>query len=85
MVSLRPYNIQLGQEKSEAEGLANRGFNLFNGTIIRRFYFGDAVDYLVNLEVNDLVLRVIDPPSKRHDLGQKVFALAHPDHCVIVE
>ncbi len=84
-VSLRPHHIQLGQEKSEAEGLANRGFNLFTGTIIRRYYFGDSVDYLVNLGVNDLVLRVIGPPSKRFDLGQKVFALAHPDHCVIVK
>ena len=84
-VSIRPHNIQLGPEKLEAEGLANRGFNLFTGTIIRRFYFGDSVDYLVNLGVNDLVLRVIGPPSKRYDLGQKVFALAHPDHCVIVK
>ncbi len=83
--SLRPHHIQLGAVKSEAEGLANRGFNLFTGTIIRRFYFGDSVDYLVNLGVNDLVLRVIGPPSKRYDLGQKVFALAHPDHCVIVK
>ena len=84
-VSLRPHNIQLGKEKSELEGLVNSGFNLFTGTVIRQFYFGDAVDYLVNLEINDLVLRVIAPPSQRYDLGQKVVALAHPDHCVVVK
>jgi ABC-type Fe3+/spermidine/putrescine transport system ATPase subunit len=84
-VSLRPHNIQLGKDKSEMEGLVNRGFNLFTGTVIRQFYFGDSVDYLVNLGVNDLVLRVIGPPSQKYDLGQKVFALAHPDHCVIVK
>ncbi len=84
-VSLRPHNIQLGKDKSEMEGLVNRGFNLFTGTVIRQFYFGDSVDYLINLGVNDFVLRVIGPPSQRYDLGQKVFALAHPDHCVIVK
>jgi ABC-type Fe3+/spermidine/putrescine transport system ATPase subunit len=84
-VSLRPHNIQLGNEKSELAGLVDRGFNLFTGTVIRQFYFGDAVDYLVNLGINDLVLRVIGPPSQRYDLGQKVVALAHPDHCVVVK
>jgi len=84
-VSIRPHNIHLGKERSEVEEYVKRGFNLLSGTVIRRFYFGDTFDYLVQLGVNDLVLRVISPPTQRYDLGQKVFALAHPDHCIIIK
>ncbi len=83
-VSIRPHNIQLGQEKAEAERYVNMGFNLFTGMVRRRIYFGDAADYLIHLGENDFILRVITSPSKKIDPGQKVFALAHPDHCVVV-
>lgn len=83
-VSIRPHDLQLGREDSESEGYVKKGFSLFYGTIGRRIYFGDSIDYLVQITGSDLVLRVITPPTQRYDLGQKVFALAHPDHCVIV-
>ncbi len=83
-VSVRPHNIQLIQDKTEAEKYSNRGFNLFTATVGRRIYFGDAADYRVQIGESDLVLRVIAPASQKIDPGQKVFALAHPDHCVVV-
>ena len=83
-VSVRPHNIQLIQDKTEAEKYSNRGFNLFTATVGRRIYFGDAADYRVQIGESDLVLRVITPASQKIDPGQKVFALAHPDHCVVV-
>ncbi len=83
-VSVRPHNIQLIQDKTEAEKYSNKGFNLFTATVGRRIYFGDAADYRVQLGESDLVLRVIAPASQKIDAGQKVFALAHPDHCVVV-
>ena len=83
-VSVRPHNIQLIQDKSEAEKYADRGFNLFTATVGRRIYFGDAADYHVQLGESDLTLRVIAPASQKIDAGQKVFALAHPDHCVVI-
>ncbi|MGH7831915.1 MAG: ABC transporter ATP-binding protein [Candidatus Binatia bacterium] len=84
-VSIRPHHIELSGDLAETEGLVRKGFNLFQGTIGRQIYFGDAVDYLVQLAVNDLALRVIAPPSRKYRPGEKVFALARPEHCIIVE
>jgi len=44
----------------------------------------DAVDYTVALALPAVSLRVVTPPSRRFDKGQRVFALAHPDQCVLV-
>jgi len=84
-VSVRPHHIKLSGDLAETEGFVRKGFNLFQGTIGRQIYFGDAVDYLVQLGVKDLALRVIAPPSQKYDRGQNVFALVRPEHCVIVE
>ena len=82
-VCLRPHNISLVGSASEAQEWNKKGYNVFSGIIQRRIYFGDAIDYVVELP-NQLTLRVVAPPSQRYDLGQTVFALAHPSHCVIV-
>jgi hypothetical protein len=50
----------------------------------RHIYFGDTIDYSVELSFQRM-LRVIAPPSQRYDNGQQVFAAAHPDHCVLVK
>jgi len=81
---LRPHNIALVGSAAEAEQWRQKGYNLFSGVIRRRIYFGDAFDYMVELPTPRLTLRVVAPPSQRYEMGQKVFALAHPDHCVIV-
>jgi ABC-type Fe3+/spermidine/putrescine transport system ATPase subunit len=83
-VCIRPHNFLLTAEESEARALASKGFNLFAGVLERRIYFGDAVDYTVALAIPAISLRVVTSPSRQFDKGQRVFALAHPDQCVVV-
>ena len=83
-VSIRPHNFLLTADPTEARALASKGFNLFSGVLERRVYFGDAMDYTVALALAPLSLRVVTPPSRQFDKGQQVFALAHPDQCVLV-
>jgi iron(III) transport system ATP-binding protein len=83
-VCIRPHNLMLVGDESEARALAERGYNVFSGTILRRIYFGDAVDYLIGLAPNGAALRVLAPPSQRYEKGCAVFALARPEHCVMV-
>jgi iron(III) transport system ATP-binding protein len=83
-VCIRPHNIALTADESEARAMASAGFNLFSGILERRIYFGDAVDYTVALALPPVSLRVVAPPSRQFDKGQRVFALAHPDQCVLV-
>jgi iron(III) transport system ATP-binding protein len=82
-VCLRPHNIMLSVDQAAARDLADHGYNLFSGTIRRSIYFGDAVDYDIEL-ASRASLRVIAPPSQRFEAGQSICAAAHPDHCVIV-
>jgi ABC-type Fe3+/spermidine/putrescine transport system ATPase subunit len=83
-VCLRPHNVVLTHEEAEARGLKDRGFNLFPGVVRRHIYFGDAIDYSLELSFQRM-LRGIAPPSQRYDNGQRVYAAAHPDHCVLVK
>jgi len=82
-VCLRPHNISLLAGEAEARRMAEQGYNLFPGTIRRTIYFGDAVDYTVDLASGG-TLRVIAPPSQRYESGRQIYAAAHPDVCVIV-
>ncbi|HEU4345626.1 MAG TPA: ABC transporter ATP-binding protein [Candidatus Binatia bacterium] len=84
VVCIRPHNITLVGDESQARQMAANGYNLFAGVVQRRFYFGDAFDYIVGLPSSPLTLRVVAPPSHRYDVGSKVFAVVHPDHCVPV-
>ncbi|MGH7783827.1 MAG: ABC transporter ATP-binding protein, partial [Candidatus Binatia bacterium] len=83
-VCLRPHNIMLTADASEARVLASQNFNLFAGVIQRRLYLGETVDYTVGLASYPLTLRVVAPPSKIYDKGRKIFALVSPDHCAVV-
>ena len=83
-VCIRPHNLVLVGSESEARDLAGRGYNVFSGMIQRRIYFGDAIDYLIGLAPNGAALRVVAPPSQRYDKGHTVYALARPEHCVVV-
>jgi iron(III) transport system ATP-binding protein len=83
-VCLRPHNIFLTADESEARERARQNQNVFAGVIQRRIYFGESVDYTVELSPPAVALRVVSPPSRLYDKGQKIFALAAPEHCVIV-
>src|SRR6185312_14451928 len=72
-VCLRPHNIVLAADPTAARHLADQGYNLFSGTIHRSVYFGDAVDYTVELP-SRASLRVIAPPSQRLEAGQEIHA-----------
>ena len=84
-VCLRPHNMLLINEEAKARELQRQGFNLFAGLVRRRTYFGDAADYTIELPSHALSLRVIAPPSQNYDRGQKIYALAHPDHCIVIK
>jgi iron(III) transport system ATP-binding protein len=81
-VCLRPHNITLTADEAKARDLERQGFNLFTGTVARGIYFGDVIDYAIELQSQ--TLRVLAPPSQRYTKGEKVFALADPAHCVVV-
>jgi iron(III) transport system ATP-binding protein len=83
-ICIRPHSISLIANAAEAEQAKRGGCNLFSGIIQRRVYFGDAIDYTVELSGRRQNLRVVAPPSQRYAPGQKIFALAHPEHCVLV-
>jgi iron(III) transport system ATP-binding protein len=82
-VCLRPHNITLIADDTEVRRMAERSYNLFSGSIGRSIYFGDTVDYTVEL-ASGAALRVVAPPSQRFAPGQTIVAAAHPDHCVVV-
>jgi iron(III) transport system ATP-binding protein len=83
-VCLRPHNISLVAEEAKARELERSGFNIFPGTISRHIYFGDSIDYSIELSPRG-TLRVIGPPAQRYENGQPIYAAAHPDQCVVVK
>jgi iron(III) transport system ATP-binding protein len=82
-VCLRPHNIKLAAGQNAVRELTDQGYNLFPGIVRRSIYFGDAVDYTVELAAQR-VLRVVAPPSQRFAPGQSICAAVHPEHCVVV-
>jgi iron(III) transport system ATP-binding protein len=83
-VCLRPHNIELTADESHAQTLESRGYNRFAGVIQRRIHFGESVDYTVELSPEPILLRVIAAPSRLYEKGQNIYALALPEHCVVV-
>jgi iron(III) transport system ATP-binding protein len=83
-VCLRPHNILLTADTAEADAFQSRKYNLFTGIVQRRIYFGESADYTIDLAPHPITLRVVGAPSRLYDRGQKIFALAHPEHCVVV-
>jgi iron(III) transport system ATP-binding protein len=82
-VCLRPHNLKLVANEAAVRQLADQGFNLFSGVTRRSIYFGDSVDYTIEL-ASGSSLRVIAPASQRFEPGQSVYAAAHPEDCVVV-
>ena len=82
-VCVRPHNIKLFAGQDGARQLTGEGYNLFPGVVRRCIYFGDAVDYMIEL-ASGKMLRVIAPPAQRFEPGQPICAAVHPENCVVV-
>ncbi len=80
-VSIRPHEIVLVTD-DPSRILAGGGENLLRGTIERVSYLGDVVDYQVQVEGSDVILRVAAPPSLRFQPGEVVTLRVAPSACI---
>jgi len=70
VLSIRPHQIALGPASLAPPSSA--GENVLRATVLRASYLGDAVDYQVQLDGGDLVLRVAGPITRRFRPGDAV-------------
>src|SRR3989441_3263805 len=70
VLSIRPHQIALGPASVVPPSSA--GENVLRATVLRASYLGDAVDYQVQLDGGDLVLRVAGPVTRRFRPGDAV-------------
>jgi ABC-type Fe3+/spermidine/putrescine transport system ATPase subunit len=84
-VCLRPHHIDLTADEALARQLALAGVNVFMGTVERRVYFGESVDYTVDLAPQPIKLRVVSSAGQSFAAGQRLFASAGAEHCVVVK
>ena len=82
-ISIRPHQIELLTDHSH-RGAGARGENLLRGMIQRISFLGDAVDYLVQVEGSDVILRVATSPSLRLRPGDAVTLAVAPSSCIPV-
>ena len=80
-VSIRPHQIELAPRAS-AVATATPETNIFTGTVVRASYLGDGVDYQIQVEGSDLVLRVAGPAPQRVRLGESVSVSVAVSACV---
>jgi iron(III) transport system ATP-binding protein len=85
VVSIRPHHIEL--HPATASGLSAgpsgaAGRNLLMGTVVRASYLGDAVDYQVQLDLSDVVLRVAGPTPARVRVGERVRVHVPASACI---
>jgi len=79
-VSIRPHQIELAPRG--VSGALAVGTNVLAGTVLRASYLGDGVDYQVQLDDCDVILRVAGPSSSRARPGEKVSAIVPAGACV---
>jgi iron(III) transport system ATP-binding protein len=70
VLSIRPHQIALGPASLAPP--ADTDDNVLRAVVLRASYLGDAVDYQVQLEGGDLVLRVAGPVTHRFRAGDAV-------------
>jgi len=66
----------------DAVAAAPTGANILAATVQRTRYLGDAVDYQVQVNGSDVVLRVTSPPPARFGAGDTVTLAVAPEACV---
>jgi iron(III) transport system ATP-binding protein len=80
-VSIRPHQIELAPRAS-AGATAAPETNVLTGTVVRASYLGDGVDYQIQIEGSDVVLRVAGPAPPRVRLGESVSVSVAVRACV---
>src|SRR5438093_12236671 len=78
VISIRPHEI----EPVVPARAAPAGANILAATVHRTSYLGDAVDYQVQVNGSDVVLRVTAPPPARFGAGDAVTLAVAPEACV---
>ncbi len=81
VVSIRPHQIEL-RSAAPPDPSAAAGTNLFTGTVVRASYLGNAVDYQVQVDESDVVLRVAGPAPPRMRPGEKVGVSVAAAACI---
>jgi iron(III) transport system ATP-binding protein len=82
VVSIRPHQIDLAP--GAAGGPVPAGLNVLAGAVVRASYLGETVDYQVQLEGCDVVLRVTGPAPGRARPGDAVRLTVPPEACVLL-
>jgi iron(III) transport system ATP-binding protein len=81
-VSVRPHDIVLAPAAGAEPGSRATGFlNVLNGTVLRRNFLGETMDYQVKVD-DDVVLRVTAPAGCRFGVGEAVKVSINPAVCV---
>src|SRR5436309_11334494 len=78
VISIRPHEI----EPVVPSRAAPAGANILAATVQRTSYLGDAVDYHMQVNGSDVVLRVTTPPPARFGGGDAVTLAVAPEACV---
>jgi ABC-type Fe3+/spermidine/putrescine transport system ATPase subunit len=83
VASVRPHHLRLQPAAGRAAAGAAAA-NRFEGKVLRATYFGEGVDYLVDVPALGQSLRVAGPPAPQVPVGETVTLLADPDHCLVL-
>ncbi len=80
VISIRPHQIEMAPSEPTMPTVPDA--NALTGTVRRASYLGDAVDYQVQLEESDVVLRVTGPAPPHARVGERVSLTIAPAACV---
>jgi iron(III) transport system ATP-binding protein len=80
-VSIRPHQFRLAEE-GRSGGIPPGAGNVLRGRVQRVSFLGDEVDYQVQVEGSDVVLRVTAPPEHRLRPGAAVTLVVATAACI---
>jgi len=84
VVSIRPHHIRLEKGLGGSGAGGGTVVNRFEGKVVRATYFGEGVDYLVDVPPLGQLLRVAGPPAPHVAVGEPVTLTADPSHCLVL-
>jgi len=80
VLSIRPHHLRLQPGAGAAAGAANH----FEGKVLRATYFGEGVDYLVDVPALGQTLRVAGPPTPQMAVGEPLTVHAAAADCLVL-